>query len=207
MEFTPRGTDPRIKEDFYIKQNWGNPLLLNRSNDAFVSRFKRTQEQKANVKTCTQKVAQFDLNNNLVKIHESLKSACAELFGHRMPISKCFNRSVRTCGGFRWKRVNTDGTFEEPPIIPNKSCQKKGVKLSEEVKIKMQKTKEAKRAIGIYPSNAKPVTQYDLDGKPLNHFPCIARAAQFIGATKRCFTKMVAESPRNYYKGYIWKYA
>jgi len=120
LEIVPFGIDARIQEDTYIKSNFGNLLFLNRSNDAFVSKFKRTAEQKERAKKVVQKVAQFNLLGELIEIHPSIKSVKRKMPEKKLAISMCLAGTRKTTGGFVFKRVAKDGSIIEPPNIPAK---------------------------------------------------------------------------------------
>jgi len=53
----------------------------------------------------------------------------------------------------------------------------------------------------------KVVSMFDLDGNEVKKFPSLTSAATHAGTNRRNFKKQVDKSSRNYYKGYIWKYA
>ena len=66
---------------------------------------------------------------------------------------------------------------------------------------------EEKIRIGKPDYLQKVVSMFDLEGNELKKFPSLTSAANHVGTNRRNFKKQLDKSNRNYYKGYIWKYA
>ena len=49
------------------------------------------------------KINQYDLNDNFIKLFDSISDAAKETNIERSSIGKCCNRSYKTSGGFKWK--------------------------------------------------------------------------------------------------------
>lgn len=54
------------------------------------------------------KIAQYDLNMNLIKIYESISKAAEESDINRVSINGCANGKQKTAGGFIWKKIQED---------------------------------------------------------------------------------------------------
>jgi hypothetical protein len=57
------------------------------------------------------------------------------------------------------------------------------------------------------PTPKKPLIKFDLDGKEVYRYPSIIGAATALGVDVKNFRKLILKSPRNYYKGFIYKFA
>lgn len=54
------------------------------------------------------KVAQYDLNNNLLKVYNSISDAARETGSNRQGISYCCKNKQKTCNNFIWQYVKDD---------------------------------------------------------------------------------------------------
>lgn len=92
------------------------------------------------------------------------------------------------CGvkdGIKYKKPDGIGGFIEPPIFISQ-----------------------KKIIIRGPATPKkPLIQLTEDGKTVKMYPSISDAAKAFGTNRRNFSKAIVKSPRNYYKGFIFKYA
>ncbi len=219
LEVLEVGIEPKEREDFYIKENWGNEFFLNRSNDAFKTTAKRTVKQTAERSALvrelglTQKVAQFDRGGNLIKIHDSVSEASREFGkGH---ISRCFKKAGLTSHGFIFKRVDKKGNIVEPPVIPRTKPygKPKGTKLSEESKANFNEKRIARISSPDYtppslPYHSKKVNQYDLQGSFVMTHDSIRAAATYMNLKDhRELQKTLNGRAGRTYKKHIWKYA
>jgi len=91
--------------------------------------------------------------------------------------------------GYRFKEIDEDGNFIEP--VPF---------LSKKPPLKPKKVRKQ-------PTPGKPIVKYTIDGIELERFESIGSAAKNMMTDKRVFRKQLNKSKRNYYKGYIFKYA
>lgn len=93
-------------EERYIKTNWKNPLLLNRSRNAQGNGVKKTDEYKLNQRKIAankRKVSQYDVQGNFIETFESLADAARKI--GLKSISRCFLQEGLTAGGFIFKKV------------------------------------------------------------------------------------------------------
>ena len=90
---------------------------------------------------------------------------------------------ISNVDGFTYKKLSSSGEFIEPPkFIP--------------------KPKPIKQTVPA----AKPLVKLTLEGIELRRYKSVKEAAEEFGVNKRSFRKMIVSSPRNYYKGFIFKY-
>ena len=69
---------------------------------------KLSSKNKGKNKYCAKCVAQYDLNNNLIKVWDYIKQASNELKIDSSSISKCCRGKLKTAGGYVWKYFNSD---------------------------------------------------------------------------------------------------
>lgn len=62
-------------------------------------------------------IAQYDKNNNLIKIYPSGSEAARQTGNAQGNISKCCLGKIKTCGGYIWKYIDNDYTKEEKKEI------------------------------------------------------------------------------------------
>lgn len=90
--------------------------------------------------------------------------------------------------GYKFKKI-INGQFVEPiPFISTK------------LPLKPKKIRGA-----VTPT--KPLIKYDLSGNVINTFNSTMEAAKSLGIDKKDLRTAIRKSPRNYYKGFIYKYA
>lgn len=58
-----------------------------------------------------------------------------------------------------------------------------------------------------HPLPKKKIKMIDINGNELKIWDSVIKAAENFNSTPNNFRKMIKKSPRNYYKGFIWKYA
>lgn len=130
----------------------------------------------------TRLVAKFDGNGNYIETIDLLQTN-DKILNQR--VSAFLNGNSSSVDGFFYKKVASDGSFVEPT---------KFVPVPKKIRD------------GVVP-DAKPVVKYSIDGKELSHYPSILYVAKELGIDKRNVRNAIRKSPRNYFKGYIWKYA
>ena len=171
------------REDFYIKQYWGNELLLNRCPTAFsniglkftyeevlaqrsratgkaISELIKEDEDKAIIKSIPQKrVSQFDLNGVFIFIFDSIRDAAKRTGTETKNISCVLSgRYIQTMGHV-FTYVNEDGSINYPIIRLHKN-KEKGIKISQyEASGKLIKT---------YDSKSHLLREIKMDGRDLN---------------------------------------
>lgn len=132
----------------------------------------------------------FDLNWGLVKTFSYKKDAAnfvGEFDCHR--INDFLRGKVSFVKGYKFKEIDDEGNFIEPIQF-----------ISKKPPLKPKRIKQP-----VTPS--KELIKYNLDGEEVDRFKSIGEAARSMGVEKRNFRRKINESPRNYYKGYIFKYA
>lgn len=132
--------------------------------------------------------AVFDMNGNYVTEFKYSKDLLNFLNQKDIrTVNRFMKGRCQYIKGYKFKRIRCDGTYEEP--IPFMS--KKPPLKPKRIKNPLQPTKTVK--------------QYDTQGNIIANFPSIREAAMFMGKDKKDFRHIVIKSPRNYYKGFIWK--
>ncbi len=129
-------------------------------------------------------IAKFDMSGNLVESFSDF-----EQIGNRVLRSRVgyflAGRS-RDVDGFFYKKIDAQGNYIDPPKF-----------------VSTRKPTDLKGPV----TPSKTVYQFDLNGNQVNRYGSIGLAAKAFNYDKKNFRKMVAKSPRNYFKGFIWKYA
>lgn len=135
-------------------------------------------------------ISVFDLKGNLVKKFQYKKEAALFIGDNdNKRINEFLKGKSSFVKGYRFKEIDDDGNFIEPtPFISKKPPLKPK-------KIKKQGTP------------GKPLIKYTTDGVEIERFDSIGSAARNMMADKRMFRRQLNKSKRNYYKGYIFKYA
>ncbi len=212
LEVLPKDVDTKIREDFYIKENWGNELLLNRCDNAYVNNSKRTKEQIENNKY-RQKVAKFDRGGNLIQIYESIADA-GKSVGISRHLNRCFLKQGLTVKGYIFKKVDKEGNIIEPPVIPRTKPFGRllGTKVSPEgikkIKEAWAKKKQLPDYVPTQMPHAKKVNQYTMDGQLVVTHLSVREAARAIGVKDHKQVQRILTGKRGKTaKGYIFKYA
>lgn len=127
-------------------------------------------------------VAKFNKNGEYIETIDLLQNK-DNIFNLRVGIF--LNGNSSSVDGFFYKKVDSNGSFIEPT-----------------------KFKPAPKKVrnGVVP-DAKLVIKYDLNGNELNRYKSILYVAKELNMDKKSVRNAIRRSPRNYYKGYIWKYA
>lgn len=123
------------------------------------------------------RVEQYDLDGNLICIHESMSSAGRLLGISNTGIGNCCKGKNDTCGGFRWKYADKEGI----EYIPKKR--------------KKHEVTKGRR-----------INQIDSSGKIVKTHEKIVDAATYVGGSKDCIGKCCSGKNKTH-KGFIWEYA
>lgn len=223
-------------EDKYIKHNWGNELLLNRSPSSFSNKgivltneerieirkrnkgrvskhvysdFERDMIRKRAIEMgICKKVARFDLNGNFLAEHYSISDAARFANVASKEITKIFKGKRHTCKGFIFKRIDKHGSIIENINLHKKKGVKKGFKHSYEVRLKLKELFRIRKSngSGLIGNLPKKIGMYDTDLNLIREFESITQAAISIMATSSNICK-VLKGERKTAKGYIFKYA
>lgn len=130
----------------------------------------------------TKLMAKFDSNGNHIETIDLYNTDNCTL---KQRIGAFFNGNSSSVGGFTYKKVAVDGSFIEPtPFISKK-------------KVVVRKP--------VTP--AKEVIKYSISGDELQRYPSMLHVAKEFKMDKRDVRNRIRQSPRNYFKGFIWKYA
>jgi len=103
-------------EDLHIKNNIGNPLMVNRSYSAYNGGCKRTPEQykrKIDSITYKKKVAQLSKSGEVINIFESITEAVKAT--GVINVSWATSKLGRSSGGFLFRKVSENGDLIIPP--------------------------------------------------------------------------------------------
>ena len=157
-----------------MKRIDGNRLNNTLLNLRLVSQSENVKNSHENGHKGDVKVKQYSLTGKYIKTYPSMKAASEEFDMSRETIRQAANRHGSGAGYF-WIREDDDITIEEL--------------------LKITKTGKPKKTyIGV--------TQYNLEGKKINHFDSIAAAARSIN----CSSSTIKRAADNYRptQGYIW---
>lgn len=212
LEYVDDPAAVKHREDFYIKEYWGNELLLNRAPNAFdCTGLKWTQEQIAKkpiVITSAKPVGKFDLGGNLIKTYSSRSEAAIDNSIDASRIRVCLRKYGHTVNGFVYKQMGDSKGFIDAPVVTKKP-RPKGIKYSEASKQRMKLAAQKRVAEGKHlpPEHSKPMMKYDLNGNEVDRFPSIGAAAKSMSADVKNFKKLLKKGRPGYYKGFFWKSA
>lgn len=203
----------RFREDGYIKIHFGKPLCLNIAPSSFNNIGVKQNPNRIKRDKCynEQPVVKLNDNGDIIERYKSV--AQASLKNNVSDISRCFLDSIFRVKGMVFRKIDIDGNIIPAPFIPrSKRVSKlKGRKLSEEQKRKMKESKlkriNAPDYQPIIPKHSVKVNQFDLNGNLIKTFVSISSAAKEMKADSKNFKRQIKDSPRNYYKGFIFKYA
>jgi group I intron endonuclease len=212
------------REDFYIKQNLGNPLFLNTSKSAFKNDFidiplrrvliKRNRTHIGKPKTKEQlramrdrfgvKVDQFTLEGTLIATYNSAADAAESVGANkgRKSLDKMLRGASKSYRGFVFKYHNPD------KIKPFKSRSKPKELWKPNIGMKGKKAKPEtieKMRASVTKTIGRGVDQLTLDGKFIAHYQTTVIAAKESGVTyggiKKCLYGACSSSG-----GFIWKF-
>jgi group I intron endonuclease len=65
--------------------------------------YQRLRKMTGSANPLSKKVEQYDLQDNLIKVHDSMSDAARECKTYHSSISACCNGKKETSGGFKWK--------------------------------------------------------------------------------------------------------
>lgn len=134
-------------------------------------------------------IALFDINWNFIRKYEYRSELYDFLKTDGSRVNEFLRGKCSFIKGYKMKEIDEEGNFIEPtPFVSKKPP------------IKPKRVKNAVAA-------SKPIIKYDLLNNEIQRFSSILWAARSMGVDKRNFKKQILKSPRNYYKGFIWKYA
>jgi hypothetical protein len=156
----------------------------------------QTKEQKENAaRGLWKKVAQLDLNNNLVKVWDSFKSV--EEFGfHKVKVYKCCNYKKPQYKGFKWKYF--EDLYDGRDYVLIKKVRKpkaKGYKHTEEAKLKNKL------------AHAKPIIQMTRQGEFIKEWLCASDAGkELFGGTGFSKINDCCRGTRKTHKNFTWKF-
>jgi hypothetical protein len=131
----------------------------------------------------------FDIQGNFIKRFEYRRELYKFLNVEGGRVNQFLKGKCGYIKGYKIKEIDDDGNFIEPVEFISKR--------------KPIKPKKIKNPI----TPAKQIIKYDLNNNEIERFKSILWASRAMGANKRNFKKQITKSPRNYYKGFIWKYA
>jgi hypothetical protein len=129
-------------------------------------------------------IAQFDVVGNLVATFNDFQQVGDKTLRSR--VGYFLAGRSRNVDGFLYKLVAADGSYVEPP--------------------KFVSQKKERQKSEINPSSPKEVIQFDLQGNEVARHKSINEVGRLFGKDRRNFKRQLKKSPRNYYKGFIWKY-
>jgi group I intron endonuclease len=210
MEYVTDGSDPKIKEDLYIRNYDNYEFLLNRAKSAFtVKGAKRTDEEiavlKERIKKAYKKVAIVDDNENIIQVFESVTAISKFL---SMKISGAFKHKAITVAGKKLRKVDEAGNIIPVPDVPPKKIRAKGYKMPEGFSEKLRQINIQRYSSPQYepPAHSKPVEQYDKEGNLIAIHRSIREAAKAIGLKDKSNLQKQLQGKWKYVKGFHFKY-
>ena len=202
-----------LREEGYIKINFGKPLCLNISSSAFTNENVKhnNPNKKKRLPNVSQykPVAQVDGIGQIIETYINVTEAMKK---HGKKITDCFSDSSRKVKGMIFRRLDNEGNVIPAPFIAKVKKERKsrfGYKISNAAKKRILERNAIKRQSPDYtpPKQAKKIIQMNIDGTVVATHLSIQAAARLYNVDARNFKRQINKSPRNYYKGYIWKYA
>lgn len=202
----------KFREDGYIKINIGKPLCLNIATSAYSNLgIKQNPNKKVN-KMQYKAVVKIDDNGNILDTYESVREA--NEMNNTSSVSDCFKDCNRKVKGVVYRELDSKGNIISPPVLERKPRKRrmKGYKFSEEAKKNRNEKLLLRKQSTDYvppklPIQTKPINQYNLDGTLYKSHPSLMSAARELQVDSKNFKRQIRKSPRNYYKGFIFKYA
>ncbi len=177
--------EPNYRKGYFGKQLRGDrinttPYRYVDADENFIRKPYKGQPKKP--------IAVFDVNWNYITQFDYMKDA-AEYAGTTTSSVLYFLKGrYSQIKGHKFKRVSADGSFIEPiPFVPF-------IRPPKKIKIKQP------------PTPAKKVIKFSVDGEELQRFESIRLAANDANTEKKLFARSVRKSPRNFYKGFIYKF-
>lgn len=202
----------RYREDGYIKINFGNELCLNIAPSAYnsvgVKHTNPNKKKRPPNYSQMRKVAKIDDNGHIVELYSSVKEANEK--NSTNCISDCFKDNRRKVKGSIFRLLDDKNNIIPAPTVDRKPRKRKGgYKISEIAIVKrLERNAQKRRDINYRPpKQAKPIIQMDVYGNIISTHLSIQAAARTFNGDVRNFKRQINKSPRNYYKGFIWKYA
>lgn len=192
-------------------EDWKNKLRKPKTNKhkekisaSRIGKFKKENNPRA------RKIAQYDLNGNLIKVWNSIIEASEQLKINKSNIGQCCRENKRNhAGGFVWRYVNDNDN------ILNKI----------EITFSLDNKGENNPNFGNRGNNnpnSIPIIQYDLDGNLIKVWDCIKDAGNELNlissaissccifwsmnCNKEEWFKTHKSYPRKSVGGFIWKY-
>jgi len=200
----------KYREDEHIKNNWGDPLLLNRSQNAFSNKGIKQSKNKRVTNNGMHPVAKVDEGGNVIEIYESI--ADAERKNNIIKLGRVFEKYGLTAKGMIFRKLDKDNNVIIPDIIPN-APRKKGYKRgahSEKTKEYMKNLFRERWDNGMYerPIHSKIVNKYSLNGELVETYPSVRSATLHNAPDKNSLKKVLSgkKSKTGYYKGFIYRY-
>lgn len=202
----------KFREDGYIKLNVGKPLFLNIASNAYTNHGIKQNPNKKKSTFGFKPIARVSEAGEILERFDSISHA--ENKYAITSIHECFKNCRRKSKGMIFRLLDNEGNIISAPEPIFKERKKPvrtpGYHISEEARLRVAAKREQQMKDGTfkYPPQSKWVIKMDIDGNELGRFPSIGQAAKDVQCNdSRNFKKQIKKSPRNYYKGYIWKYA
>lgn len=232
LEFVFDKEKVKIREDFYIKNNWSNPLILNRCPSAFdPSGFKLNEHERLErknrpkhiyteeeIENCRkkavdaglcQRVGKFTIDGILINEYQSIRLAASSVSVSVKILGEIFNGKRKTTRGVTFRKIDTYGHIIQPPIRERK----KGWTRTMSLEQKDRSSKLMKSLIKANPekfsraskSKQKKIISYNTTGF-LKEYDSINIASRELNIKTGNICK-VLKGKRKTANGYIFKYA
>lgn len=209
LEVVNNSSMVKFREDVFIKQNWGNELLLNRSPNAFNNFGSKQSEGRKKYSGTMIKIAKVDGGENILEVYESIAECCRKNNIPSRGLTKTFKKYGLRVHGLVFRKIDKNGKIIIPPIIPNKP-KRKGYKVSEKGRLSLKRAAEKRKQEGKYitPDWAKTINQIDKDGNIVATHRSINEASKAIGLTDRKrLSKLLNGRRGKTIYGFTFKYA
>lgn len=151
-------------------------------------------------------IIQFDMNNNIIKIHESSYDCGEYVKCNRINITRCCKNRLQSVKGFYFRFIDNYFPCKKSTSLPNMNYIKSEIEnyknSSIRIKSKMEEIKDKSKINRI----RNKITQYDLNGNIINKYNSLLESSQKSG----CHIYLISNccKKRSYYttKGYTFRY-
>lgn len=184
---TVKSGEHKGREGDYLKEHWGDPLMLNYCQDPNTCLGIKWEDadlkirKKNIVRTGGKPIAVFDLDGRLIMKFEYLADACRYTGVGDGAIKDFLNGKTPSVKGFKFKWIGGDGYVEPPEFIKKKRVFN-GRKVGEQARLNASLAQRKRFENGGKISNkARRVNVYDKEGNLISTQPSIHSVYKLIG--------------------------
>ncbi len=153
------------------------------------------------------KIAWVDDKDSIIKLYECISDASRDL-PKAAKLDRAFKHKGITVYGRKFRKIDEEGKVIPVPDIPSKKPKATGYKMPVGFgeRISVRNNIRYSSPNYVKPSNSKMVHQFTLDGVLIKTHLSVKDAAKHIGMGVQNFRHQIRDSPRQYCKGFIWKF-